>query len=444
VNLSIAPKVHAPKMQKTAWLFLAMALIPLSLIGCGGSMVANPVVSQSQTVAFASNGALDGSNATTVNSNFNIWAAKADGSGATPLTRLTQAASLLPAWSPDGMKLAFISSRALDGSDALNTNSIANIWVMNADGTAPAPVTRLTAGVSVWNISWSPDGKKLVFSSSRALDGSDAANTNSTENIWVVNADGSGAAPLTRLTVNTSGIGVATSQTPTWSSDSRKVAFLSAGALDGSDALNTNQTFNIWAANVDGSATTPLTRLTSGAFQSYPAWSPDGTKVAFIGQRTLDGSDAQDPTFALNLWVVKADGSSATPLTRLVKQTSAFYPIWSPDGARLAYGSDRALDGSDSSTNSLENTWVINADGSGARALSQLTAGMNDVELPTAWSHDGTKVAIGSSRALDGSNATNASGQTNVWVLNTDGSGSMPVTRLTSTSASSALPQWQP
>jgi Tol biopolymer transport system component len=441
LNLSITPR-----MQKTAWLFLAMALISLSLIGCGGSTAAaNPVVSQSQTVAFSSSGALDGSNAANGNSTFNIWVAKADGSGATPLTRLAHATSALPAWSPDGMKLAFVSSRALDGSDAPNTNNIENIWVMNADGTAPAPVTRLTAvtvGLSVWEISWSPDGKKLAFSSSRALDGSDAANTNNTENIWVVNADGSGAAPLTRLTVNPSGIGVATSQTPTWSSDSRKVAFVSAGALDGSNALNTNQTFNIWSANADGSATTPLTRLTSGAFQSYPAWSPDGTKVAFIGERALDGSDA--PGVGLNLWTVNADGSSATPLTRLANQSFAFYPAWSPDGARLVYGSNRALDGSDSSTNPVDNIWVINADGSGARALSQLTMVQPDFVLPIVWSHDGTKVAMSSSRALDGSNATNTNGLTNVWVLNADGSGAMPVTRLTSTSASSALPQWQP
>jgi Tol biopolymer transport system component len=432
-------------MQKIAWSPLVIILISLLVSGCGGSN--NPVnhaVSQSQTIAFSSNAALDGTNATNLNLESNIWVAKADGSGAMPLTRLTQAICTLPVWSPDGLKLAFVSTRALDGSDTLSTSAVENIWVMNADGTSAAPVTRLTAGgITTWEISWSPDGKKLVFSSSRALDGSDALNTNSAVNIWVVNADGSGAAPLTRITLNTGVVGVTPTQEPAWSPDSRKVAFLSAGALDGSDALNTSQTFNIWAANVDGSGTTPLTRLTSGAFQSYPVWSPDGTKIAFVGQRALDGSDAPDPTSALNLWVVNADGSSAAPLTRLANQGFAFYPAWSPDGTRLAYGSDRALDGSDAS-NPADNVWVINADGTGARALSQLTVAATNFVLPMTWSHDGTKVAFTSSRALDGSNASNASGQTNVWILNADGSGSMPLTRLTLTSESSGLPQWQP
>lgn len=432
-------------MQKIAWSPLVIVLLSLLISGCGGS-TANPVVSQNQTVAFSSTGALDGSNATNVNSNSNIWIAKADGSGTMPLTRLTQATSTLPVWSPDGMKVAFVSTRALDSSDALNTNGVENIWVMNADGTASAPVTRLTAsGISVWDITWSPDGTMLAFSSSRALDGSDAANTNNTVNIWVSNANGTGAVPLTRLTVNTSVVGASTAGSPAWSPDSRKVAFLSAGALDGSNAINTNEIINIWAANVDGSGTTALTRFNvAGTFQSNPVWSPDGTKIAFIAERSLDGGDAPDPTFAVNLWVISADGAIATPLTRLTKQTFAFYPTWSPDGSKLAYGSDRALDGSDSSTNPVNNTWVINADGSGAHALSQLTAGTVDFALPITWSHDGTKVASSSARAVDGSNASNASGQTNVWVLNADGSGSMPLTRLTSTSASSALPQWQP
>ena len=132
-------------MQKIAWSPLVIIFLSLLVSGCGSNNPVNHTVNQAQTVAFSSTGALDGSNATNVNSNSNIWVAKADGSGVMPLTRLTQASSTLPVWSADGTKLAFVSSRALDGSDALNTNGIPNIWVMNADGTAPAPVTRQPA-----------------------------------------------------------------------------------------------------------------------------------------------------------------------------------------------------------------------------------------------------------------------------------------------------------
>ncbi len=49
-------------------------------------------------------------------------------------------------------------------------------------------------------LAMTPDGSKVFFASSRALDGSNAANTNGTLNIWVVNADASGVTPLTKLT----------------------------------------------------------------------------------------------------------------------------------------------------------------------------------------------------------------------------------------------------
>ncbi|PYU28093.1 MAG: hypothetical protein DMG31_20915, partial [Acidobacteria bacterium] len=89
------------------------------------------------------------------------------------------------------LQVVFHSSRKLDGSDALNTNPTPNIWRVNADGTGLTPLTNATAsGAGSLVPQWSPDGSKIVFHSSRKLDGSDAANTNGTSNIWRVNADG--------------------------------------------------------------------------------------------------------------------------------------------------------------------------------------------------------------------------------------------------------------
>jgi len=207
-----------------------------------------------------------------------------------------------------------------------------------------------------------------------------------------------------------------------------------------------NRVFNLWTAKADGSALTPLTRLSSnGVYQQYPSWSPDGKKIAFVAQRALDGSDAPSPTNAMNLWTINADGSAATPLTRLTTNAFLFYPVWSPDGGKIAFGADLALNGTDAlNTNGADNTWTINADGTGAFALSRLTTpGINFV-LPITWSPDGKKIGFSSQRAVDGSDAANPSGQTNVWVLNADGSVALPLTRLTSGAAGSALPTWQP
>src|SRR5262249_46721306 len=131
----------------------------------------------------------------------NVWVINADGSGAKPLTQLTAANTSLVRWSPDGGKIAFGSFRALDGSDAPSTNFTDNIWVINADGSGVKPLTQLTAAAaSSDGPVWSPDGSQITFTGLRALDGSDNVNPNFNQNIWVMNADGSNAKPLTQLT----------------------------------------------------------------------------------------------------------------------------------------------------------------------------------------------------------------------------------------------------
>lgn len=352
-----------------------------------------------------------------------------------PLTRLTSVGSFDfdLVWSVDGRKLAFLSSRALDGSDAANANNAYNIWVMNADGSGAMPLTRYTnnSGSGLLDLTWSPDGRKIAFDSDRALDGSDAANTNQARNIWVVNTDGTGVIPLSRFTANTAG-----ASSPVWSRDGSRIAFTSGGALDGSDASFT--TFNTWVMNADGSGATPLTRFAT-AFSLQPVFSPDGAKLAFLSNRALDGRDVF--TSANNIWVAKADGSGAIPLTKYTAVgagATQSLTVWSPDGQKLAFSSSAALDGSDAvNTNSTNNVWVANADGSGATPLTRLTySGIAAGAFPYGWSPDGTNLVFASDRALDGSNAPSF---LNVWVMKADGSNAMSLTK-----AGSSWPAWKP
>src|SRR5258708_2506235 len=329
-----APAQGGPRRarQKQRLALLAVVLLFLvSLAGCGG--VAHPPIPTSQptTIVFTSTRALGGSNAANTNAIENIWVMKSDGTGAPPLTKLTAAGviSFGFVWSPDGSKIAFTSRRALDGGDAVDANFVFNIWVVKSDGTGATPLTRLTAsGADSVTCVWSPDGSKIAFDSERALDGSDAANSNGVNNIWVMNAlDGSGATPLTKLTASG-----ALSFVTVWSPDGGRLGFQSQRALDGSDAANTNRTENIWVMKSDGSGAIPLTKLT--AFKANSGglvWSPDGNKIVFDSGRALDGSDAANTNSVSNIWVMSPDGSAAVPLTKLsAANADSSSPGWKP------------------------------------------------------------------------------------------------------------------
>jgi TolB protein len=446
-------------------LFFLLGIV-LLIAGCGGNLRSNTAPASTSSLVFASTRALDGSDAANINNDSNIWRVNADGSGTTPLTRLTAASQSTgaPIWSPDGSKIAYISARALDGSNATNIFGGPNIWVMNADGSGAMPVTKFTfdlcavfGGLPVCltplqyqarslfssqasPLIWSPDGSKLAFLSSQALDGSNSLLPGSplpgAVNIWIVNADGTGATPVTKMP-----FGDLTLAFPTWSPDGGKIAFLSGG--------------NFWVVNTNGTGLTPLTKLTlrtNAAAYGGPVWSPDSTKLVYASAQAFDGSDAVNPTFTVNIWMANADGSGATPLTKLTANAGnsllhCITPAWSPDGSKIAFVSQRAFDGSDATNGAgADNVWVINADGSNPTPVTRLLhASMSS----PAWSPDSRKLAFTSPRLLDGSDGSNGGNNpnnnvSNIWIINADGSGATPLTRLTAPAAQNFFPRWRP
>ena len=108
--------------------------------------------------------------------NHEIYVMNADGSGSRRLTH-NRAFDGEPAWSPDGRKIAFQSTKAIGGNK--------EIYVMNADGSGKRNLTRNPAKDG--RPSWSPDGRRIAFVSDR--DGRLEAH--------VMNADGSGQRSLT-------------------------------------------------------------------------------------------------------------------------------------------------------------------------------------------------------------------------------------------------------
>ena len=383
---------------------------------------------QSGTIVFISRRALDGSDNVNINLTANVWTVGPAGTNLKPLTRMTAAGAdtLSASFSPDGRKLAFVSTRALDGSDAANSNGTPNVWIMNPDGSGVIAISSLknVGDRAVANLQWSPDGTKLAFESTRPLDGSDAPELGNPLNIWVMKADGTSPTPLTRHTLpgtdtfapfwspdgskltfasaqnafvmNADGSAVVqltkitasgvVASSPLWSPDGTRLSFMSNQALDGSDTANLNFTNNIWVMKNDGTGATPVTRLTAfGANALGGVWSPDNTKLLFISERALNGTDLANA--ANNVWVVNADGSGASPLTKLtaVGAGTGEFPVWSRDGSKIAFASSRALDGSDAeNTSRTMNVWVMHSDGLTPTPLTSLTKVPADNPVP-AW-----------------------------------------------------------
>jgi TolB protein len=151
--------------------------------------------------------------------------------------------------------------------------------------------------------------------------------------------------------------------------------------------------------DADGRHVQQVTRPPERSDDDNPDWSPDGTKIAF--DRAIDErGDESSEVIGRRVFVAGSDGRGLRRLTPL--GGDSYGPVWSPDGAQVAYGTQVAYD-----KNGIN---VVNSDGTKPRRLT------NAGGLP-AWSPDGTKIAFFSTRD-DPPDFT----FDQVYVMNADGS----------------------
>ncbi len=206
------------------------------------------------------------------------------------------------------------------------------------------------------------------------------------EDIFVMNADGT--SPI-RLTVNDQ-----FDSWPSWSPDGSRVAYVHETV----DSAAGN-TMEIYVMNADGSNPTRLT--VNNAIDYMPSWSPDGSRIAFISNRAYEAA-GYDYSSPCDIYVMKADGTKPTRLTTHGVDSRI---AWSPDGSRIAY-SDGGI-------------WVMKADGTNPTFLV-------DGSQP-AWSPDGTRIAFTSWQ----------NGADRIMMMKADGTGSTSL-------VDGSYPAWSP
>jgi Tol biopolymer transport system component len=199
------------------------------------------------------------------------------------LTNAPASEERYPAWSPDGKKIVFTSNR-----QDVNTY---DLYVADANGGNLKPLTRLPAGSVAYWPSFTADGKYIYF------------NEGKSSMIYRIGTDGSNLSPM------------AEGRDGNISPDGKKIVFTQKG----------NKGYGVWVMDANGANRKQVVSMESEIGGIAPVWSNSGKKIAFSGQ-------VGDYT---EIFVCEADGSNLQQLTRLNKISSS--PAFSRDDQYITF-----------------------------------------------------------------------------------------------------------
>jgi len=266
---------------------------------------------------------------------------------------------LFPAYSPNSPTLAFVRSVSIAAAD---------IYLLAPGAGEPQRLT--FDNTSIRGLSWTSDGKEIVFASRRG---------GSNYGLWKISTtDG----VLERLTANERDI-----YSPAISRQGNRLSYTQSM----SDA-------NVW--QLDLAKNKPQDQqlhqlIASTLEENGPQYSPDGKRIVFASRRS--GS--------FEIWICDADGRNPRQLTNIGGALTGT-PRWSPDSRQIVF--DSWLGGNAA-------IYIVNADGGVARRLTS----DGDEDITPSWSRDGRWIYFGCTR----------SGSMQIWRVPAEGGAATQVTR---------------
>jgi Tol biopolymer transport system component len=254
------------------------------------------------------------------------------------------------------------------------------IFTMNPDGTKVKQVTHARRGVNDTEPDWSADGKRIAFvrQTRCPADGPRNGLDGTCDLVYTVNRDGSDLRSLVpcgfKATAAFPGNCVGVSH-PAWSPDGTKLAF-QYNLVDDRYTDSLDVQAGIWISEADGRNARQVTQRTPGRCWDYGAqFSPDGKRLAFF---RLDLKSQKEA-----IYTVAVDGSDERRVTPSSFKSAA-NPNWSPDGRWLVFSGE--------ARNGAINVFKIRPDGTGMVNLTHQQAGGFQY-LGPSFSPDGTMIA---------------------------------------------------